>query len=422
MPHAADTAPATEPSATATPGRTTCCVVGGGPAGAILAYLLARAGIDVVLLERHAGFDRDFRGDTVHPSVLELLDQLGLTERLLEIPHAKIRSVELHTPAGTLRVATFARLRTRHPYIAMIPQASFLELVTGEAARFPAFRLRMGARVQELIEEDGRVRGVRIRTREGTEELRADLTVAADGRFSTVRKVAGMQPITTSPPIDVLWFRLPRAPGDPHESGAGFLQSDSALILLDRGEEWQIALVVPKGSFASIREAGIQALRERIARAVPALADRVDELRDWDRFSLLSVESDRLRRWHRDGLLLIGDAAHVMSPAGGVGINYAIQDAVEAANVLVPHLRAGDVREEHLAEVQRRRELPTRVIQAVQATVVRRVIAGALRPDRPFRVPWALRILSRVPLLRDLPARLIAFGVRRVRVEETAQP
>ncbi len=402
--------------------QTTCCVVGGGPGGAILALLLARRGVRVTLLERHGDFDRDFRGDTVHPATMEIMDQLGLAGRLLEIPHSKIRVMSLVTPSGTLRLADLGRLRTRYPYVTMMPQVRFLEFVTREAARYPEFELIMGARAQELLVEEGVVRGVRYRTRDGEAAIRAALTVGADGRFSTVRKLADLETATSTPPIDVVWFRLPREPDDPAESGAGYLRAGRAMVLLDRGAEWQIAFVILKGTFHGLKDAGIEAFRREIAATVPMLAGRVELLSDWKQVTMLSVAASRLPRWYRPGLLLIGDAAHVMSPVGGVGINYAIQDAVEAANVLTAPLKDGRLRTEHLAQVQRRREWPTKVIQAMQAMVLRRIIAAALQSAGPVRLPIGLRLISRIPGLRNLPGYMIAFGVRRARLEPPPRP
>lgn len=401
--------------------ETTCCVVGGGPGGAILALLLARRGVRVTLLERHSDFDRDFRGDTVHPATMEIMDQLGLAGRLLEIPHSKIRALSLVTPSGTLRLADLGRLRTRYPYVTMMPQVKFLEFVTREAARYPEFELIMGARVQELLVEEGvgagAVRGVRYRTRDREGTIRAALTVGADGRFSTVRKLADLEAVSNTAPIDVVWFRLPRETDDPAETGAGYLRAGRAMVLLDRGSEWQIAFIILKGTFQELKNAGIEAFRREIAATVPALAGRAELLSDWNQVTMLSVAASRVRRWYRPGLLLIGDAAHVMSPVAGVGINYAIQDAVEAANVLTAPLQDGRLRTEHLAQVQRRREWPTKVIQAMQAMILRRIIAAALQSAGPVKLPIGLRILSRIPGLRNLPGYMIAFGVRRARLE-----
>jgi 2-polyprenyl-6-methoxyphenol hydroxylase-like FAD-dependent oxidoreductase len=398
--------------------QTTCCIVGGGPAGAMLALLLARKGIAVTLLEAHKDFDREFRGDTIHPSILEILDQLGLAEPLLRLPHGEVRSLQIVSSRSATRIADFTRLKTRFPYIMMLPQVRFLEFITREAGRYPSFRLVMGANVQRLLQEDGATHGVRYRGGDDAwHEVHALLTVAADGRFSKIRTLAGLEPVKTSPPMDVVWFRLPRKPEDAHDAAQAVVGGGHLVVLLDRGDEWQVGYVILKGSYHQLHAAGIQALRRGLIERVPWLADRVEGLRDWKQVSVLSVESSRLARWYQPGLLLIGDAAHVMSPVGGVGINYAIQDAVDAANVLTTPLRNGSVSMSDLAAVQKRREWPTRVIQAFQTFIQKRVIATALDESAPFRLPLVLRLLLRFPYLRDLPARLIAFGPRRVRVE-----
>jgi 2-polyprenyl-6-methoxyphenol hydroxylase-like FAD-dependent oxidoreductase len=396
--------------------RTTCCIVGGGPGGVVLALLLARRGVPVTLLEQHADFDRDFRGDTIHPSVLEIMDQLGLAGGLLELPHTRISNATVQTPAGPFTPVDFRRLRTKFPYIAFMPQTRFLEFVVGEAERYPNFRRLMGASARGLVEEGGVVRGVRYRTPEGTRELRALLTVGADGRFSRLRRLAGFEPESTSPPMDVLWFRLPRKPGEPRGAVGRFGRGHLG-ILLDRGEQWQVAYVIPKGSYGEVREQGLESLRRSLADLLPELVDRLECLEEWGQVSVLSVASDRLRRWYKPGLLLIGDAAHTMSPVGGVGINYAIQDAVVAANVLAEPLVRGEVGMGYLARVQRRRELPTRIIQVLQAQVQRRLLAPALGSNRPLTPPKALVLLTKVPLVRDIPGRVIGLGVWPVRVE-----
>jgi 2-polyprenyl-6-methoxyphenol hydroxylase-like FAD-dependent oxidoreductase len=382
----------------------------------VLSLLLARRGVRVVLLEAHEDFDRDFRGDTLHPSVLELMDELGLAERLHEFRHSKIHTGTFMTGAGSFQLADFRRLKTRYPYIMMLPQKEFLAFVVEEARRYPSFELRMGARVEGLIEEGGAVRGVRYEERGGTRELRATLTVGADGRGSRVRHLGGFEMRKTSPPMDILWFRVPRTPSDP-EGGVAFFGGGHGLVMLDRGEQWQAAYVILKGSYSQARAAGVDALRRSLARIMPQFAERFDGLKDWKQVSMLSVESSRVKRWHRPGLLLVGDAAHVMSPVGGVGINYAIQDAVVAANVLAEPLKSGTLNEADLAEVQRQREWPTRLIQALQAQIQKRLIAGALDPKRSFKVPLLLRLILRLPLLRDLPARVIGFGFKRVHVK-----
>jgi 2-polyprenyl-6-methoxyphenol hydroxylase-like FAD-dependent oxidoreductase len=398
-------------------------VVGAGPAGAVLGLLLARGGVPVTLLEAHHDFDRDFRGDTVHPSTLEILDQIGLAERLHQLPHAKIAQLRIHTPAEVVTIADASRLRTRFPYIMMLPQVHLLELLTAEARRYPHFRLVLGANVQRLIEDNGAVRGVAYRDADDHwQEVRADLTVAADGRFSKVRHLAGIEPESTAAPMDVVWFRLPRRADDPAESGAIFVGGGRFAVVLQRPEEWQIGYVILKGSFGAVRAAGLPALRAALTEVLPWLGDRVGGLQDWRQVSVLNVESSRVRRWYRPGLLLIGDAAHVMSPVGGVGINYAVQDAVEAANLLVPKLRRGPVTAGDLAAVQRRREWPVRFIQAVQRLLQSRLVAAGLKDGQTFRLPWFLRLLTRLPLLRNLPARIIGFGLRRVRVEVKEAP
>lgn len=395
---------------------TTCCIVGSGPAGAVLALLLARKGIPVMLLEEHMDFDRDFRGDTIHPSTMQIMDEIGVADRLLQLDHTKAFGVPVQTATGAVTLADFRRLKTRFPYIAMVPQVHFLEFITNEAKHYPSFQLVMGARVEKLIEENGEVRGVHYRGQDGWHEVRALLTVGADGRFSRMRRLAGFEPIKTAPPMDVLWFRLPRTPGDPEQSG-GRLGGGHILVMLNRSDHWQMGYIIPKGGYQEIKAAGLEKLRETIAGLLPEFADRMDAIHEWKQVSVLSVESSRLPKWYRPGLLLIGDAAHVMSPVGGVGINYAIQDAVVAANVLTEHLKAGKATVSDLAEVQRKRELPIRIIQGFQNTLQKQVLAKVLNSDKPIKMSPLLLFLLRVPGLRNLPARLIAFGPVSVHVK-----
>ncbi len=390
--------------------QTTCCIVGGGPAGAILALLLARKGIPVMLLEAHMDFDREFRGDTIHPSVLNILDEVGVVDRLLQIRHTKMPKISFQAADGEVTVADLTRLKVKYPYIAVLPQADFLRFITEEAKCYPSFQLVMGAQVDELIEEDGRVCGVRYRGTDGWYEVRAALTVAADGRFSRIRKLAGFEPVTTSPPMDVLWFRLSRKPTDADEIFGRF-GKQLFLVFINRFDYWQVGYVIPKGQYQQVRATGLEHLRQRVAELAPQMADRVQELTEWKQISVLSVESSRLPRWYRPGLLLIGDAAHVMSPGGGVGINYAIQDAVVAANVLGGKLKYGIAETSDLAKVQRQRELPTRVIQTFQSAVQRNVLANVLSSDRAITIPPLLRFLLHVPMIRNFPARLIGFGL-----------
>lgn len=397
--------------------ETGCIVVGGGPAGAVLALLLARKGVPVTLLEAHHDFDRDFRGDTLHPSVLELMDELGLAERLHQLPHSKIHTGTIMTDEGPTVLADFRRLNTRFPYIMMLPQKDFLAFIVEEAKRHTSFELKMGARVEELIEERGVVRGVRYEDDSGEHDLRATLTVGADGRGSRVRHLGGFEQMKTSPPMDVLWFRIPRLDGDP-EGGVAYFRGGVGIVMLNRGSQWQVAHLILKGGFRDVRAAGLEALRDKLKITAPEYADRFDVLQEWKQISMLSVESSRVKRWHKPGLLLIGDAAHIMSPVGGVGINYAIQDAVVAANVLTEPLKRGTLTEQHLRDVQRQREWPTRLIQALQTRIQKRVIAAALDPRLKFRIPLALRLLLRVPGLRTLPARVIGLGFKRVHVKK----
>src|SRR5215467_15019741 len=383
---------------------TSCCIVGGGPAGAILALVLARSGVAVTLLEVHKDFDREFRGDTIHPSTLEILDQIGLAEPLHQMPHSKVSGPVLQFPNGPFRPFDLSRLKTKFPYILMVPQSQFLEFVTREAAKYPSFRLIMHANVKKLVEENGRVCGVQYLGEDGWHELRAPLTVGADGRFSQLRQLAGFEPQKTSPPMDVLWFRLPRLAHDLDLPGGalGGIGNGRVLVVLDRGDYWQTGMVFPKGRYQELRAQGIDAIRKTIVEIEPRLAKNAESLTDWQQVSLLSVESSRCPLWHKPGLLLIGDAAHVMSPIGGVGINYAIQDAVVAANLLTSRLKSGSVTDVVLAQVQRKREWPIRVIQAMQAAIQKNVIATALaRKQRPSGAPWQFRLLRRIPFLRD---------------------
>ncbi|CAA9235120.1 2-polyprenyl-6-methoxyphenol hydroxylase and related FAD-dependent oxidoreductases [uncultured Coleofasciculus sp.] len=388
--------------------QTTCCIVGGGPAGVLLALLLARQGIEVMLLEAHKDFDRDFRGDTIHPSVMEIMEELGLVERLLQLPHSKMRklTIQANNQQSAAFSADFSRLKTRYPYIMVLPQVKFLEFITEEAKKYPNFQLVLGANVQELIKEDGEIRGVRYRGHGGWHEIRSQLTVGADGRHSKLRQLVGFEAIETSPPMDVLWFRLPRK-SDEAEGLNGRIGKGHIVAMLDRSDTWQIAYVIPKGGYQKLRAEGLAALRESIAEVVPELSDRVAQLKDWSQIAFLSVESTRLKRWYRPGLLLIGDAAHVMSPVGGVGINYAIQDAVVAANVLSEPLKKEHLHLWDLAQVQRQRELPTRIIQAFQSLMQQQILVRAMNSDGQFKPPFFLSL----PILRDIIPRLIGFGV-----------
>jgi 2-polyprenyl-6-methoxyphenol hydroxylase-like FAD-dependent oxidoreductase len=399
--------------------QTSCCIVGGGPGGAMLALLLARSGVSVTLLEMHRDFDREFRGDTIHPSTLGVLDQIGLAAPLHQLPHTTTPGPTLQFANGSFQPFDLRRLNTKFPFLLMLPQPHFLEFLAAEAAKYPQFRLVMHAQVQRLITEDGVVRGVRYTSDDGWHEVRADLTVGADGRFSQVRRLLGIEPVKSAPPMDVLWFRLPKLPEDPKVSGGAFGGTGRGriFIVLERTDYWQSGLVFPKGLYQALRAQGVGALRKTIAEVEPRFTKHAEQLTDWQQVSLLSVEANLCPVWHKKGVLLIGDAAHVMSPVGGVGINYAIQDAVVAANILTDPLKTGRLQESHLAEVHRQRELPTRVIQRFQDFLQTRLIAGALDSQVVANIPLPFKILSKMPLIRNIPTRLIGFGLRRVRLK-----
>jgi 2-polyprenyl-6-methoxyphenol hydroxylase-like FAD-dependent oxidoreductase len=388
-----------------------CCIAGGGPAGMMLALLLARADVTVLVLEKHADFLRDFRGDTIHPSTLEVMHELGVLEDFLQRPHQEVRTLGAQIGDVFLQLADFAHLPTHCRFIALMPQWDFLNFIAEQAKRYPGFRLEMEAEATALIEEGGRVTGMRAETRQGSLTIRADLVVGADGRHSIVREKAGLEIVDLGAPMDVLWMRLSRRPTDSGQT-LGRVDAGRILVMLNREDYWQCAFVIPKGGFDQIRQSGLAAFRGEIARLAPHLGDRVDELDDWSDIKLLTVAVDRLRVWHRPGLLCIGDAAHAMSPIGGVGINLAIQDAVAAANILAPRLRQGPANEDDLQAVQRRREFPTRATQRVQLFVQNRVIGNVLRSSGKLSPPLPLRLLGRWPLLRRIPARLIGIGFR----------
>jgi 2-polyprenyl-6-methoxyphenol hydroxylase-like FAD-dependent oxidoreductase len=405
--------------------RTQCCIAGGGPAGLVLGFLLARAGVEVIVLEKHADFLRDFRGDTIHPSTLTVLQDLGLLEAFLRLPHQEITELSGDVYGEPLTIADFRHLPPPGNFLVLIPQWDFLDFIADQARAFPNFSLRMGSKAVGVLEEDGQVVGVRTEEDGRPVSIRCDLVVGADGRHTTIREAAGLRTEDVGAPIDVLWFSLPRdAARDPSRTG-GTIRPGAMLVTLNRETYWQCAYVIPKGSVAPLQAQGIEAFRRKVAGIAEFLADDVHRLASWDDVKLLQVQINRMPQWSRPGLLCIGDAAHAMSPVGGVGINLAIQDAVAASNLLAQALREGHLTADHLAAVQRRRDWPARVTQRAQIAIHNEVLSPILaRSDAPAAVPLPVKLLQRLPLLRRLPARMVGIGVRpeRVRTRPVAVP
>ena len=396
-----------------------CCIAGGGPAGMMLGLLLARAGVSAIVLEKHQDFLRDFRGDTLHPSTLEIMHELGVLERFLQLPHQKVPRINVRFGDLAFTVADFSHLPTQCRYVAFMPQWDFLNFLADVGKWYPAFQVRMSAEVTELIEENGSVVGLRAETPRGMLEVRAALVVGADGRHSIVRKRAGLSVEEFGAPMDVLWFRLSRRANDPVDP-MGRFDVGRIFIMLNRGDYWQCGFVIAKGSQDGIEAQGLPAFRDSVAKLAPFAADRVHELQDWEPIKLLTVQVDRLRQWSRSGLLCIGDAAHAMSPVGGVGINLAIQDAVAAANLLAIPLREGRLTMEDVRLVQARRDWPTKMTQRVQLMAQDRIIKRVLGSSTRLPPPLAFRLLAHFPFLRRLPARIIGLGFRPEHVRTPA--
>ena len=390
--------------------QTRCVIVGGGPAGMMAGYLLARASVPVAVLEKHADFFRDFRGDTIHPSTLELMHELGLLDEFLKQPHQEVRELRGVINGQVVPIADFTKLPTHCKFIAFMPQWDFLNFVSGHAKRFPSFQLHMETEVIDLLIENDRVIGVRAKTPRGQLQIRADLVIGADGRHSIVQPRAALERREFGVPIDALWMRISKKNDDPEQS-FGFFQNGKLLVMLDRGDYWQCGFVIPKGGFEEIKALGLPQFQNEIVSFARFLQDRVDELDNWSKIKLLTVQINRLRDWCREGLLCIGDSAHAMSPAGGVGINLAIQDAVATANLLAEKLRNGPVSVDDLRQVQLRREWPTRLIQGMQVFIHRKVVTGRASGNKQS-LPFIVRLLKWFPILRQLPARFIGLGPR----------
>ncbi len=407
---------------------TRCCIAGGGPAGMMCGFLLARSGVDVTVLEKHEDFLRDFRGDTIHPSTLTVMEDLGLLEEFLSLRHERVDRLSANVFGQAVTIADFTRLKSAQPYLVLMPQWDFLDFLARKARAYPNFHLHMGTRATAVIEHDGAVVGVRADAGGEALEIRCSLAVAADGRHTTLRDSAGLATVDFGAPIDVLWFRLSRRTSTADAQTGGYVRPGLFLVAINRDTYWQCGYVIPKGSIEGLRRAGLEALKANVAECAPFLKASLPELRSWDDLKLLTVQVSRMPRWHREGLLCIGDAAHAMSPVGGVGINLAIQDAVAAANLLADPLREDALQSDHLAAVQRRRDWPTRVTQRLQMAIQNEVLAPVLagqanrRAASPASLPLPLQLLRRLPFLSRIPARIVGVGVRPERVSTTPRP
>ncbi|MBR1227310.1 MULTISPECIES: FAD-dependent oxidoreductase [unclassified Bradyrhizobium] len=405
------------------PGRTMkvrCCIVGGGPAGMMLGYLLGRAGIDVVVLEKHADFFRDFRGDTVHPSTLQVMDELGLIDGFLKLPHQRLQKMEGLFGGASVRIADLSRLKVKYPFIAFMPQWDFLNFLRESGKRFASLKVMMSTEATDLIEDGGRVAGVRANTPEGMIDIEADLTVACDGRHSLVRERAGLAVEEIGAPMDVLWFRAGKRANET-ESLFARVEPGRMMVMFDRGDYWQCAYIIAKGEYDAVRARGLPAFLDDVARVAPILKSGLADVKSWDDVKLLTVAINRLPRWTRPGLLCIGDAAHAMSPMGGVGVNLAVQDAVATANLLAAKLVNGCPPENELDAVRQRREFPVRMTQRMQVVAQDNIVSAALKPgNQPLKAPLVMRLITAVPWLQGITARFIGLGVRPEHVQSPA--
>jgi 2-polyprenyl-6-methoxyphenol hydroxylase-like FAD-dependent oxidoreductase len=396
---------------------TRCCIVGGGPAGMMLGYLLGRAGVDTIVLEKHADFFRDFRGDTVHPSTLQVMDELGLIDGFLKLPHQELQKMDGLFGGSSIRIADLSRLHVKYPFIAFMPQWDFLNFLRESGKRLPSLKVMMNANATDLIWSGDTIIGVKTDTPEGSVEIRANLTIGCDGRHSVVREKAGLEVEEIGAPMDVLWFRAGKR-GDENESVFARVETGKMMVTFDRGDYWQCAYVIAKNQYDAVRARGLDALREEIVRLAPILKSGIADVNTWDDVKLLTVAINRLKRWTRPGLLCIGDAAHAMSPVGGVGVNLAVQDAVATANLLAAKLSKGCPPEDELDAVRKRREFPVRMTQRMQVVVQNNIISVALKPgDAPLKAPLFARVINAVPWLQGITARFIGLGVRPEHVQ-----
>jgi len=398
-----------------------CCIVGGGPAGMMLGYLLGRAGVDVVVLEKHADFFRDFRGDTVHPSTLQVMDELGLIDGFLKLPHQQLQKMDGMFGGTSVRIADLSRVGTKYPFIAFMPQWDFLNFLREAGQRFASLKVMMNAEATDLIRDGEQIAGVRVMTPEGTIDIRADLTIACDGRHSVVRQRAGLEVEEIGAPMDVLWFRAGKKANEDERLFAR-VEPGKMMVTFDRGDYWQCAYVIAKGQFDAVTARGLPALLDDVARMAPILKSGLADVKGWDDVKLLTVAINRLKRWTLPGLLCIGDAAHAMSPVGGVGVNLAVQDAVATANLLAAKLASGCPSEDELDAVRRRREFPVRMTQRMQVIAQNNIVSAALKPgNQPLKVPLVVRLITAVPWLQGITARLVGLGIRPEHVHSPAQ-